>query len=303
MLNSYPSIYNLGHAAITDLLRGPVIVEEKVDGSQFSFGVINGELQCRSKGANLNIIAPEGMFVKGVNTAKELADRLTPGWTYRGEYLKSPKHNTLAYARTPVKHVILFDINTGLEQYLSPSEKLAEAMRLGLECVPAIYHGVVEDVGHFRDLLETTSVLGGQKIEGVVVKPANYDLFGKDKKCLFGKFVSEAFKEAHSHEWSKSNPSPNDILGFLGTKYGVEGRWMKATQHLREAGKLEGSPRDIGGLLKEIPDDVLKECEDAIKAELFKWAWPHVRRAICRGVPEWYKNKLLEQQFNKETVA
>jgi len=35
-LGSYPSIYNLGHRYLGDLLDGPVVVEEKVDGSQFS---------------------------------------------------------------------------------------------------------------------------------------------------------------------------------------------------------------------------------------------------------------------------
>jgi len=35
----YCQIYNLGHRAIADLLRGPVIIEEKIDGSQFSFGL------------------------------------------------------------------------------------------------------------------------------------------------------------------------------------------------------------------------------------------------------------------------
>ena len=38
-ISSYPKIYSLGHAAILDLLDGRVIVEEKVDGSQFSFGL------------------------------------------------------------------------------------------------------------------------------------------------------------------------------------------------------------------------------------------------------------------------
>ena len=43
-LLSYPKVYNLGHKAITDLLLDPIIVEEKVDGSQFSFGMIDGQL-------------------------------------------------------------------------------------------------------------------------------------------------------------------------------------------------------------------------------------------------------------------
>lgn len=38
--HSYPAVFNLGHKAIESLLTsGPVIVEEKIDGSQFSFGV------------------------------------------------------------------------------------------------------------------------------------------------------------------------------------------------------------------------------------------------------------------------
>ena len=36
-------------------------------------------------------------------------------------------------------------------------------------------------------------------------------------------------------------------------------RWNKAIQHLRERGLLEDSPRDIGLILREIPEDVLKE--------------------------------------------
>ena len=53
--HSYPSIYNLGHAAVANLLAVPHQVQEKVDGSQFSFGrfVEDGKvrLRVRSKGA------------------------------------------------------------------------------------------------------------------------------------------------------------------------------------------------------------------------------------------------------------
>ena len=53
--HSYPSIYALGHRYLEELLLDPVLVEEKVDGSQFSFGVFEHpegpELRCKSKGA------------------------------------------------------------------------------------------------------------------------------------------------------------------------------------------------------------------------------------------------------------
>src|ERR1043166_6393267 len=122
--HSYPSVFALGHKHLAELLLDPVLVEEKVDGSQFSFGVFNPDeewngLRCRSKGVQLNVFAPDRMFEKGGDVVKGLAGSLRPGWTYRTEYLAKPKHNALAYDRIPRHHIIVFDINTGHEEYLS----------------------------------------------------------------------------------------------------------------------------------------------------------------------------------------
>ena len=130
----------------------------------------------------------------------------------------------------------------------------------------------------------------------------NYEQFGRDKKTLMGKWVSEAFKEKHSTEWKKANPGQNDLISNIVAIYRHENRWEKAVQHLKEAGKLERDPRDIGALMKEVNKDVLAECADEIKEKLWKYAWPKIARGIVRGVPEWYKNKLAEHQFNKETL-
>ncbi len=296
--HSYPSIYALGHNAVLNLLTVAVNVEEKVDGSQFSFGVTEaGEIKVRSKGAELYPDAPEKMFAAAVASVKELAPVLHPGWTYRGEYLQKSKHNALAYNRVPRHHVILFDINPGHEAYLPYEEKAAEAERIGMEVVPLLFSGNLSSPDFLRGLLERESVLGGQKIEGVVVKPRHYDLFGPDKKVRMGKFVSEAFKEVHAKEWKKQNPSGGDILDVLALRYRSEARWSKAVMHLAEAGALEGSPRDIGALLKEIPADIEKECADEIRDALYKWAWPHIRRRVAAGLPEWYKERLLQAQF------
>lgn len=297
---SYPSIYALGHRALEHLLDGPVYVEEKIDGSQFSFGVdAGGDLRVRSKGATMHVDAPEKMFSLAVATAKELREFLIPGWTYRAEYLAKPKHNTLAYNRTPKKNLILFDINTGNEAYADREHKLFEAERLGLECVPCLHEGVVPSVEFFRELLDRESVLGGQKIEGVVVKPIGYSIYGLDKKALIGKFVSEHFKEVHGREWKKENPGSGDVIDTLVTSLSTPARWAKAVQHLKEAGHIEGSPRDIGKLLLEIQSDVEKECRDEILADLWKWAWPQIRRRTSHGFPEWYKDQLLKSQFEQ----
>lgn len=300
--HSYPSIYAIGHRAIQDLLKGPVTVEEKVDGSQFSFGVdFEGELHVRSKGAKMHVEAPERMFTKAVVTAQLLAPLLTIGYTYRCEYLAKPKHNTLAYNRIPTGHLILFDVNIAEASYLPYREKKFEADRLGLECVPQIFSGVVGSLEQFREFLNRESILGGQKIEGVVVKPLNYDLFGPDKKCLMGKFVSESFKEIHGVEWKKDNPSPTDAVAAIADSVRIPARWNKAVQHLRDRGLIQDSPRDIGPLLKEVVADIETECRQEILDALWQWAWPQIRRRSTWGLPEWYKEELLKSALAPES--
>lgn len=297
MLGSYPQVYTLGHKAVADLLHDPVLVEEKVDGSQFSFGLTGNMLGVRSKGAEITIDAPEKMFASAVETVRRLVSVLTPDWIYRAEVLCKPKHNVLAYDRVPRGNLILFDVQTSMETYLGPKAKLEEAGRLGLEVVPTIYHGMVESIDQFRAMLTIRSVLGGQTIEGVVIK--NYSRFGIDKKVLMGKFVSEHFKEVHEKEWKASNPTGGDIIQAIIGTYHSPARWQKALLHCRERGIVEDSPRDIGTLMKEVWPDILREEQEDIKDRLFTWAEDKIRRGVLAGLPEWYKELLLTKQFEE----
>lgn len=297
-LHSYPKVYNLGHPAIRDLFEGAVVVQEKIDGSQFTFGAINGELHCRSKGARVYLETSDSNFKPAVATAVRLFNEglLRDGWQYRGEALRSAKHNTLAYDRFPVGNVILFDVDKGVEDRISDPEELGLiAEVLGLECVPTFYHGHVSGVEQLKGLLDNDSILGKVKIEGVVVK--NYGRWGEDGKMLMGKVVSDDFREAHRHDWRKSNPNRADIVEQIIACYSTERRWEKAVERMRDAGMLEGSPRDIGSLMKEIPADVKLECEHEIAAALFKFFWPQIERGVRSGFPEWYKQRLVAQQF------
>jgi hypothetical protein len=264
--------------------------------SQFSFGRFDGVLKVKSKGKEMIPEAPDKLFAEAVETVSKLD--LIDGRTYRGEVLQKPKHNALAYDRVPRGNVILFDININEEEYLSYDEKKQEADRIGLEVVPMLYYGEIKEQKIILDMLETISVLGGQKIEGVVIK--NYAEFGRDKKVLMGKYVSEAFKEVHKKTWGESNPGQNDIITRLVAMFKTPARWNKSVIHLRERGELENDPRDIGKLLLEIKHDVEAECESEIKEVLYKWAIGHIMRGVTGGFPEWYKQKLLESQFESE---
>jgi len=299
-MNSYPKIFNLGHRALANLFDVPVCVEEKVDGSQISFGVLDGELHVRSRGAVVNVDAPDNMFSLGVEKIKEVKGLLKPGFVYRGEYLRKPKHNTLTYNRVPTNHIMVFDIQDGDESYLNQCCRSKETARIGFEEIPVLWNEeqnpTLDDI---KKLLERESVLGGVKIEGVVVKPKSYLLFGEDKKILMGKYVSEGFKEKQGVSWKADNPSSQDVVTSIGESYRTPARWEKAIQHLREEGKIQDSPKDIGALILEIKKDLQNECVDEIKEALWAWAWPHIQRKVVFQFAEFYKEQLLKQQFEK----
>lgn len=291
---SYPKIYALGHPDIAQIFDGSVVVEEKIDGSQFSFCVINDKLKMRSRGADVipgNI--PE-LFKGAAATAQRLheEDKLIWGWVYRGEALQSKRHNTLCYDRVPTGNFILFDIMCGPEDYADREDKGALAQMLGLEVVPGAEWAKAPTLEELKQFLELTSCLGGAKLEGVVVK--NYARFGRDGKPLMGKYVSEAFKEMHQKAWKKTNPQKGDMLAVIAERICTEARWHKAVQHLAERGVLTNSPVDIGPLMKEVHMDIDAECLPEITDTLLKWALPHIKRRAAAGLPQWYKDELAK---------
>lgn len=297
MLHSYPSIFNLGHKAVKTLFDTEVLIEEKVDGSQFSFGKKDGVLFMRSKGSTLYEPVSDKLFKGGTDYVISIQEKLQEGWTYRGEILCRPKHNALEYDHIPLNHIIIFDIDRGDQDYLSSVEKYVEAGRLGLQTVPVLYEGKIETLEQLQVFFERESILGKAKIEGMVIKA--YTQFGQDKKVLMGKWVSEAFKEVHGKEWGEANPNKSDFLTKLVVALKTDARWEKAIQHLRDDGKLEDSPRDIGVLLREIQEDVKNEMADQIKEKLFAYYWPQIARGTISGFPEYYKAKLAAKQFDR----
>ena len=289
-INSYPKVLAIGHRYIQDIFEGTYHAEEKLDGSQISFGIIDGELYMRSKGAEIVIDNPEGMFSRAVESVKAIESLLTPGWIYRGEYLQKPKHNTLCYHRIPNNHIMIFDIETRPDNHLPYDMKAVEAERIGLECVPQIefeFNGL----DSIKESLLIESCLGGPNMEGIVIK--NYDRITQDGKFMAGKFVSEVFKESHSKEWKAEHPSKGDIVQQIIDTLKTEARYHKAIQRLRDNGTLDQSPKDIGNLIKAVHEDVHTEEAEFIKQKLYDHAIKGIKRGVCGGLPEWYKEQLV----------
>jgi len=301
MISAFPKIFAIGTDYISNIFDDEVEITEKIDGSQFAFGKINGELFLRSKGAQLYVDNPEKMFLEGIEHVQAIEDRLPDNVVYYCEYLKKPKHNVLAYDRVPNNHLILFGVmKFPSMKFESRYEFLKEwADGLNIDVVPRIYKGKINNPEELLKMLETESCLGGQKIEGVVVK--NYVkpflLGGQPIPLMAGKHVSEAFKEVHNKSW-KGMTSRGKWDEFK-AKFRTEARWDKAIQHLRDKDELENSPRDIGKLLKEVQIDITEEEKETITKFLWNEFGKEVIKGSTRGFPEYYKKKLLEKSFEK----
>ena len=299
---SMGKVFNLGHKALEKLFDGPVTIQEKVDGSQISWLWTEEGLFVRSKGSTVytpNLDVQNKMFGKAVEHLLA-GGPWREGVVFRGEYLQKPKHNTLAYERIPRGHIALFDafaLDTGQEADRDYLQTAADMH--GIELVPQIAQGTyIFTLDDLKTIVEgTESFLGGAIIEGIVIK--NYAQADpiQMKYPLMGKYVRESFKEKHQKQWKKSNPGYQDIIGGLLEELNTERRYEKAVEHLRDAGRLQDAPQDIGPLMKEVKADVLEEEEDYIKDVLYQFARKEIERGLGRGLPEWYKERLARQQF------
>lgn len=308
LLRGYSSPFNLGHKALQDFFEGTVHVQEKIDGSQISFGYVKApmdsnddqevwNLSIRSRRQEINQLDP-GMFALAVETIKEL--NLVPGYTYRGEYLSKPKHNTLVYDFIPPHNIIIFDIDMGDQDYMLPAGLHNECERIGLTHVPyfATFHDKIPTMEKIEQWLEHKSCLGNVTVEGLVFK--NYDRYGIDKKVLMAKYVSPEFREKHDKSWGTRNPGQKAFIGMLIEKLATEARWAKARQHLQEQGEDMDKPQDIPLLMKEISSDIYEEEGEQIKEELFKHYWKEISRGVTKGMPEWFKKVLAEEALTQD---
>ena len=298
MIKAFPKIFAIGTDYIRDIFNEEVEITEKVDGSQWVFGKIDGQVYMRSKGKAQYDGAVDKMFQPAADYVSSLD--LPENTIFYCEYLRQPKHNTLAYDRAPKNHLTLFGVCDETDRFISLHEMLTTyADELGIDVVPLLGRGCIGSAAELKALLNQESYLGGQKIEGVVVK--NYErqflLGGQPMPLMAGKFVSEQFKETNQRGWAKAHTGKGKWQTFC-ESFKTEARWHKAIQHLRDNGELQNAPQDIGPLLKEIQRDILEEEGEAIKEVLWKQFGREVTSAATRGFPEWYKEQLLERSFD-----
>jgi len=306
-MRKYQKIIASFKPEVQPIWDGDIIVEEKIDGSQFRIEIDDkGNIQCGSRTQELGML--DSMFKKGVDEMVEVfKDYKAPAGTLTyiyGEYLSKPKQNAIPYARTPKHYIIIFDVQEN-KRWLRPKEKEEFAMQFDLEAVPVLWEG---DGKEFtaevqEKILKQPSILGHQAgfnhIEGFVIK--TYDRFynlneypqykNSDFPWLSCKVVNDEFKEKNKEE----NPNRGQKLQDLKDAYRTEARVLKAIQYCRDRGELKGDLSDLQFIIPRMSEDIVEENKEDIKNALWKMFGKEIVGYALKIAPEVYKKVLYEE--------
>ena len=297
-MNTFPKVHNLGTKYVRDIFMEPVEITEKLDGSQFGFGIINGELIVRSKGTIIDQDNHDNLFNEGVAYIKSIEDLLPNNMFFYGEYFKRPRHNTIAYDRIPKHHIALFGIVVLPDMFVDDYDWIQYYADLfDIEPIPLLHRGMVYSKDFLSQYMNQVSVLGGAKVEGIVVK--NYQrstVINQDYMLPItcAKLVSEEFKEVHRGRWKDEETKGGKLEQFY-NQFRTPARWAKAVQHLKERGELTDTPKDIGALFKEVSIDIEAEEKEFIMEQLYLMHRKDLLKHATHGMPEWYKEQIASQ--------
>lgn len=291
-ISAFPKIWALGSKWAQGIFDTEVEITEKLDGSQIGFSTATGQLVIRSKGAVIDQDDPQKLFKPAVNHIISVHNALRSNLVYYGEAICSHKHNTLTYTYVPLNFIALFAIyDLDNHKWLTYPEMQKESFRLSVDCVPLLYAGATNgDIA--KSFIGKESYLGGPIAEGIVVKAfKDIEIAGVMYPIHSAKYVTEAFKEKHSHNATFKSGKSNAEEFF--EQFNTEARFRKAVQKLQEAGDCAEDPRDIGKLMKLLNQDLEEECIDDIKEGLWAIYRKEFLKTATKGFPEWYKASLL----------
>lgn len=193
------------------VLRGPLIVEEKLDGSNtgFSFdsdGVLHFQSKTKYFGSNTH---PQHhlLFNWGWERRDALWAAIGPGINVYGEWLYA-KH-TLKYTELP-DYFVAFDVYDREGDYFwSTEDRDALLSSLGIAVVPRITVGSFSDLEALKAVAEGPSAFGSPTKEGIYLR-----LEDGDRLSIRAKYVRPEFREKHGNEdrwWKNAVRERNEL--------------------------------------------------------------------------------------------
>lgn len=207
----YPKIFHLGTKKAEgfiaeDAMDNEIVVEEKMDGANFRFGVIDDRFRAGSRRVDFtpfmypnDTAMPDGspvidtqklgQFAKAVLLAyAAYSGKAKDGYIYFVEYMIP---HTLEYDWERIPMFIGFDIyDTKAERFLDYDAKVEEFKRIEITPAPLVWRGKLRDftVEEYENLIPQSAYRDG-KAEGLVIKDYT--------RQWFVKIVAPEFREAN----------------------------------------------------------------------------------------------------------
>ena len=282
----YTDIIRHGKNGTHQTIEGNVqiVIQEKLDGSNASFKVVDGQILAFSRNTQLD----EGNGLRGFYQWTQTLNpsQLLEGVIYFGEWLVRHK---LDYGDN-MNQFYLFDIyNEHTKEYVSFSMVEDESKRLGLNLVPVFYIGDVLPFDEIEKFAGQSKL--GEKGEGVVVK--NYNYKNKYETQVFTKIVTKEFQESNGVKNPKSATTKKDSFDQFLDTYMTKARVEKILYKMVDEQVLneDYAIEDMGLILKNagtrIYDDLIKEELDSLLKQL--------KVKVGKRLPVVIKEILVEQ--------
>lgn len=265
-----------------------LVVQEKLDGSNASFTVDNGELQCFSRRKELNQSETlNGFYNWAHENIKEWMFNFLEEYIIFGEWLVKHK---VQYKEEYYKEFYVFDVyDKKKEMYLPPENVMIIAEDLHLKHVK--YLMVIHPSKQLNDIKaqDIQDLVGKSDMtvkpntgEGIVIKY----LDGKSEHEDYYKIVSNEFKEFNRQKMKTEIKNNDSVADYAMTRARMEKMIFRAI----EEGRLSEDNIELenfGPIMKEVGqnfvDDIMEEEKDnmiKIIEKQIKKKMPHMLREI-----------------------
>lgn len=211
MFLKYQHLERFGTTEVAQIELGECYIFPKLDGTNASVWLENGEIQAGSRNRHLTLEADNAGFYAWVKQQDNLLNYLQENPTHRlfGEWLVP--HSLKTYRETAWRNFYVFDVAVDKPEhevlhegdsrviYLPYNEYQAGLEKHKINYIPPIckitnasYEQLVNQLCKNVFLIEDGKGAG----EGIVIK--NYDFRNKYGRCAFAKIVTSEFKEQHA---------------------------------------------------------------------------------------------------------
>ena len=287
-MKKYDKVKNSGIVLDKFKDRG-LVVQEKLDGSNASFTVDNGELQCFSRRKKLKQGETLNGFYNWVHeNIEEWMFDFLEGHIIFGEWLVKHK---IQYKEEYYKEFYVFDVyDKSTERYLPHDDMVSVAEKLGLKRVktlllaePEYFHNL--KTKYIQDIVgKSDMTVKPNTGEGIVIKY----LDGKSEYEDYYKIVSNEFKEFNRQKMKTEVKNNDSVADYAITRPRMEKMIFRAI----EEGRLSEDNMELenfGLIIKEVGqdfvDDIMEEEKDnmlKIIEKQIKKKMPHILREILQ---------------------